>query len=242
MIYELNKCPICGSTKLNQKSKINNGEDIIIKYQCLSCDSIVSNDSYLVKEKEANSATTIYKNALKSIVEITADFNDISTSGTGILLKDNYVLTNAHILSVNDEIADNIYASFNGDLSDYNMDIISIDDDLDIALLKIENLKYNPILLENVKVQTGEKIYAVGNAIGQGLSIVEGIVSDACREVNGNNYIMHTAPVNHGNSGGPLYNNKGQVIGMIVSSRKDAKSMSYAISNKVIIDFVRDVI
>ncbi len=80
------------------------------------------------------------------------------------------------------------------------------------------------------------------NAICQGLSIVEGIVSDASRDVNGVEYIMHSAPVNHGNSGGPLYNSKGQVIGMIASSRKDAKNMSYAIPNSILIEFISDVI
>ena len=132
MIYELNKCPICGSTKLNQKSIINNGKDVIIKYQCLSCDSIVSNDSFLDQEKENNNASSIYNNSLKSVVEITADFSAVSTSGTGILLKDNYVLTNAHILSIDDEIAENIYANFNNDVNSYNLEIISIDEDLDI--------------------------------------------------------------------------------------------------------------
>ena len=242
MIYELNKCPICGSTKLNQKSIINNGKDVIIKYQCLSCDSIVSNDSFLDQEKENNNASSIYNNSLKSVVEITADFSAVSTSGTGILLKDNYVLTNAHILSIDDEIAENIYANFNNDVNSYNLEIISIDEDLDIALLKIDNIKYIPIVLENIKVQTGEKVFAIGNAIGQGISIVEGIVSDNSREVNGKTFIMHSCSVNHGNSGGPLYNSKGQVIGMISSSRKDAKNMSYAIQNKVLIDFVNDVI
>ena len=242
MIYELNRCPVCGSQKLNQKSKINNGEDIIIKYKCLSCDSIVSNENYLKHSKQNDDAIIIYKNALKSVVEITADFSDKSTSGTGILLKDNYVITNAHILSIDNELAENIYASFNNDLNDYNLELISIDDDLDIALLKIDEVKYNPIILENIKVQTGEKVYAIGNAIGQGISIVEGIISDSKREINGNTYIMHSAPVNHGNSGGPLYNSKGQVIGMIVSSRKDAKNMSYAIPNSVLLEFVKDII
>lgn len=240
MIYELDKCPICGSLKLKQKSFISAGEDKIIKYQCLSCDSIVSNN--VLEKKNEYDVPSIYNKALKSIVEITAEFNDMSTSGTGILLKDNYVLTNAHIVSIDSDFANSICANFNNDLKNYNMEIISVDEDLDIALLSIEPLKYEPITLINLSVKTGENVYAIGNAIGQGLSIVEGIISDASRNVNGKTFIMHTAPVNHGNSGGPLYNNQGQVIGMISSSRKDAKNMSYAIPNSVLLDFLKDVI
>ena len=242
MIYELNKCPICGSSKLNIKSKITNGGDTIIKYQCLSCDGIVTNNSYLSKENNDNEAVFIYGNAIKSVVEITSDFGDKSASGTGILLKDNYVLTNAHIITDASKLADSIIANYNNDFENYNLEIISVDDDLDIALLKIEHLEYIPIDLEQLTVNTGEKVYAIGNAIGQGISIVEGIVSDSCRNVNGHTFIMHSAPVNHGNSGGPLYNSKGQVIGMISSSRKDAKNMGYAIPNNVLIGFIDDVL
>lgn len=241
MIYELNRCPICGSQKLNQKSIINVGDDKVIKYLCQSCDSIVSNDA-VSKNKNDDNAPTIFSNALKSIIEITADFNDVSTSGTGILLKDNYVLTNGHIVSIDSNFANNICGNFNNNLKNYNLEIVSVDEDLDIALLSIETLKYEPISLKNIAVKTGEKVYAIGNAIGQGISIVEGIVSDSSREVNGNTFIMHSAPVNHGNSGGPLYNSNGQVIGMISSSRKDAKNMSYAIPNSVLLEFLKDII
>ena len=141
MIYELNKCPICGSSKLNKKSVVDVDGDKIIKYQCLSCDSIVSNDISF-KSRNDDNAPVIFNKALKSIIEITADYNDLSTSGTGILLKDNYVLTNAHIVSVNSNFANNICGNFRNDSNNYNLEIISIDEDLDIALLSIENLKY----------------------------------------------------------------------------------------------------
>lgn len=241
MIYELNKCPICGSPKLNQISKLNNDEDIILKYKCFSCDSIVSNEAYL-KQKRDDNATIIFKRALQSIIEITADFSDKSTSGTGILLKDNFILTNAHIVSMDFEFALSICGNFKDDINNYNLEIISIDEELDLALLKIENLNYLPVFIEDIPVKTGEKVYAIGNAIGQGLSIVEGIVSDANRIVNGISYIMHTAPVNPGNSGGPLYNGTGKIIGMIASTRKDAKSMSYAIPNSALIHFLKDIL
>lgn len=240
MIYELEKCPVCGSIKLKQKSILNNGDDTIIKYQCLSCDSIVSNNSYLNTNK--TDGTKIFNDAMHSVIELTADFGNLSTSGTGMLLEDNYVLTNAHIVSIDSEFADTISGNYCNGLNNYNLEIISIDEDLDIALLRIESLNYKPIKLEDVCVHTGEKVYAIGNAIGQGLSIVEGIISDANREVNGMTYIMHSAPVNHGNSGGPLYNSKGQVIGMISSSRKDAKNMSYAVTNSILIEFLNGII
>ena len=54
MIYELNRCPVCGSQKLNQKSIINVGDDKVIKYLCQSCDSIVSNDAVSKNKNDDN--------------------------------------------------------------------------------------------------------------------------------------------------------------------------------------------
>ena len=237
MIYELNKCPICGSSKLTPKSRATSGNDIIVKYLCQSCDSVVSYEPANNNLKE-KTAREIYNNALKSVIEITSNFNDESSAGTGILLKDNYVLTNAHVISCDGDIAEEIYGNFANDSTEYNLDVISLDEELDIALLKIEDCNYTPCNISDISVNTGDKIYAIGNAIGQGLTIVEGIVSDSSRLVNGNTLILHSAAVNHGNSGGPLYNTNGEIVGMVSSARKDAKSMSYAIPNKVLIEFI----
>ena len=239
MVYELFKCPVCGATKLKEKSRNVNNQNTYVVYKCLACSSIVSHE---FEEKKQMSVNDIFKNNLKSIVEITSDFNDVSLSGTAILLKNNYAITNSHVVFRNGKIANCIYGNFFGDTKTFSFELISNDDELDLALLSFKNVEYAALQLDNITSQTGERVFAIGNAIGQGLSVVDGIVSDSCRNVNGNNYIMHSAPVNHGNSGGPLFNSKGQLIGIISSSRKDANNMSYAIPITTLIDFVKDVL
>ena len=211
-----------------------------LKYKCASCDSIVSSEKSTSPKDDI--AVDIFKNNRDSIIELVADFKSNSTAGTGILLSNNYVITNAHILLDNDNVAESIFGLFNNDRKGIELDLIAIDEELDIAILKFSNHLYKPLLLKDITPITGEKVYAIGNAIGQGLTIVEGIISDAKRIVNKHEFILHSAPVNHGNSGGPLFNSQGEIIGMITSSRKDAKNMSYAIPNRVILSFLKDYI
>ena len=222
----IKQCPVCGSNKIKEIIQNNN-----VQCQCLSCGSMIIDSEHNNKK----SPTEIFNNSLKSVVEIVADFKNESCAGTGFFIKKDLVVTCAHILINKEEISDNIYGNFYHNDKTFILELVSIDDELDTALLKTKNIDSTPVKLEEKEVETGETVYSIGNAIGQGLTIVSGNISDAQRVINGIPYILHTAPVNHGNSGGPLFNEKGNVIGMISSSRKDAKSMNYALPMFVII-------
>jgi len=78
-------------------------------------------------------------------------------------------------------------------------------------------------------VETGEKVYAIGNSKGQGICILDGIVSDSERLIGSDNFIMFSAPIVQGNSGGPIFNANGDVIGIVTLKLKDASAMNYAI-------------
>lgn len=87
-------------------------------------------------------------------------------------------------------------------------------------------------------VRNGQKLYVIGNALGMGTCITSGIISDKRRMVNGKPRLMTDCAANHGNSGGPVFDEDGRVIGAIVAGIDSAKGMNFAIPADVIEDFL----
>lgn len=260
MIYELTKCMVCGSENLVQTDKKINGLDTYIVYKCKSCDSIISKEK--VKE-ENNTKTTNYKVAeinpvdlyeknYKTLYSITSVLeNEDRSCGTAFAIGSNgYLLTNAHVVTsvssedegqVNFEINDEITATaFNGEVED--CELIDLDLVLDLALLKINKRNNYFVKLGSYEtVKTGEKVVSIGNSKGEGMSITEGLVSDRSRNLGNQTMILISVPINHGNSGGPLFNMKGQVIGIVSSGKKNAIAMSYAIPIDEVLKFIKKI-
>ncbi len=250
MIITLDRCPVCGSNELKAIKRRMDGEDIIYIYTCSSCDSQVFGKKSSISIKESKnmiSAQEIYNKSIGSILEIYANLGDDINAGTGVVLKDNYVITNAHVLGLSNYKKKDItqlttcLASKVKSEEKIQLDVIAVDRELDLALLEATNKELNsgiPICRD--KVENAEKIYAIGNAKGQGITIVDGLVSDKERILNKNKYILFSAPVNEGNSGGALINTKGELIGIVALKRSDAIGMNYAIPIDIVNKFIDD--
>ena len=160
-----------------------------------------------------------------------------------MILPNGYVLSNAHIVFLKGngtaDLADRILGKY-ADGSMYELDLVYADIKKDIVLLQSENDKSKPITFGKSEVVTGERVYAIGNSKGQGICIMDGIVSDAKRTIHGEEYIMISVPISTGNSGGPLFNAKGEVIGMTTMGRNDA-IMNYAIPASILLSFIQIV-
>ena len=114
-------------------------------------------------------------------------------------------------------------------------------DGVDLALLFVADLcnKVQGVEMgDSSKAENGEKIYYIGNSQGEGLSITSGIISDNKRMIGKQVFIMTDAATNPGNSGGPLVNEKGQVIGVHVSARAHTDGMKYAIPINIAKEFI----
>ncbi len=114
---------------------------------------------------------------------------------------------------------------------------------VDLALLELEHVPFNAKVIqlanfENVKI--GENVYVIGNSMGYGTCITGGIVSDKKRNVNGKMLMMTDCAINGGNSGGPIFNESGVAIGVIVSSIRDAEGMNFAIPLDTTISFIKE--
>ncbi len=107
-----------------------------------------------------------------------------------------------------------------------------------MVLLHSDELSAGGVTFCAKEVETGEKIYAIGNSKGQGICILDGIVSDSERIIGSDKFIMFSAPIVHGNSGGPVFNGNGEVIGIATLGREDALAMNYAIPVSAVNAFI----
>ena len=143
----------------------------------------------------------------------------VQVGGTGFFISaDGYILTNNHMVE-KDKTTRVSVTTTSGD--EYVAKIIGTDPGTDLALLKIE-AKNQPFaeLGDSSLVKVGEWVLAIGNPLGMDNTVTAGIVSYKGRSIDGQSYqdfIQTDAAINRGNSGGPLINMKGEVIGITSS-------------------------
>ena len=170
--------------------------------------------------------------------------NNKSGMGSGVIFsKEGYIVTNLHILN-----SKKINVQLNNG-KNYPANIIGIDKNADIAVLKIsadENL--NPINIANSdNLKIGDKVLAIGNPYGIGISVSNGIVSATGRDY-GNPYlqlIQTDAAINPGNSGGALINENGNLIGInskIFSSTGAYQGIGFAIPSNLVVQIATQLI
>ncbi|RDU97094.1 DegQ family serine endoprotease [Trinickia dinghuensis] len=132
--------------------------------------------------------------------------------GSGFILSaDGYVMTNAHVV----DDADNIYVTLT-DKREFKAKLIGVDDRTDIAVVKIDASSLPTVTIgDSNKVRVGEWVVAIGSPFGLDNTVTAGIVSAKGRETGDYlPFIQTDAAVNPGNSGGPLINMQGEVIGI----------------------------
>ncbi len=144
---------------------------------------------------------------------------EVYGSGTGFAVSsEGYILTNAHVV----EDADKVTIKIDGDDEEYDAIIIGVDTETDVAVLKVDGVTLHPLDLgDSDEVRVGEFVLAIGNPLSTdelANTLTYGIISAVSREITidnyTNTYLQTDAAINFGNSGGPLINMQGQVIGI----------------------------
>ena len=137
-----------------------------------------------------------------------------SSLGSGFIIKENgTVITNNHVIANADDILVRV------DNKEYKAKVIGADPYMDIAVLKMETTdKFKPVNFgDSDKARVGDWVVAIGNPFGLGGTVTSGIISARNRDINLTRYddfIQTDASINQGNSGGPLFNLKGEVVGI----------------------------
>ncbi|PRY94703.1 serine protease Do [Hasllibacter halocynthiae] len=168
--------------------------------------------------------------------------------GSGFVISpDGYIVTNNHVIQGADEIMIEFYPGGGDDVLE--AEIVGTDPNTDLAVLKVEPegdldfVDWGPS--EDSRV--GDWVLAMGNPLGQGFSVSAGIVSAQGRALRGvyDDYIQTDAAINRGNSGGPLFNMDGEVVGVntaILSPTGGSIGIGFAMSSAVAEDVVDQLI
>ena len=197
------------------------------------------------------SVSDVYGQASKSVVEISARGGSQSRAqGSGFVFDDNgHVVTNQHVVAA----ASSISVSFwNG--VELDAEIIGTDPSTDLAVIRVDAPAglLSPLrLADSSAVDVGDPVLAMGSPFGLEGTITSGIVSALHREMTApNNFtitdtIQTDAAINHGNSGGPLLDNRGRVIGVnaqIESESGGSDGVGFAIPSNTVRSIARQLI
>jgi serine protease Do len=171
-----------------------------------------------------------------------------SALGSGFVIsEDGFIVTNNHVIEGADEI---LIEFFPGGAPGVPAELIGTDPNTDIAVLKVDldNLPFVSFGDSNAEgARVGDWVMAMGNPLGQGFSVSAGIVSARNRALSGtyDDYIQTDAAINRGNSGGPLFNMDGEVIGVntaILSPNGGSIGIGFAMSAAVVTNVVDQLI
>lgn len=194
----------------------------------------------------------------------------LTSAATGFFINEaGYLVTNAHVVSLEDYedlsnfeyVEREVYVNYAESSTTFEAEIVDYDQTLDLALLKVDEESISSIdyltfydvtdptdasyqTSDAIKLLYGQTALVVGNANGYGISVTKGIVSAPLRYfADGNTTIQAVqvdAAVNAGNSGGPLTNLYGAVIGVVTFKviTETSESLGYAVPSNVVIDYL----
>lgn len=210
---------------------------------------------------ETASANEIYELGCKQTVGVSLEsthaniFGQQSASavaGTGfIITSDGYIMTNYHVIESAQKSEHKIQVLFK-DKSSFEAKIVGFDEDNDVAVLKIDASDLSPVSIGNSDdIAVGDSVFAIGNPLGElDFSMTSGRVSALDRSItierNGTaiNMFQFDAAINSGNSGGPVYNESGEVIGIATAKvgSSGVEGLGFAIPINYAADIANELI
>lgn len=186
--------------------------------------SIIKNEGRAKNAKEL-SAKEIYEKCASATVEIQVTTQSGDYLGSGFFIRSGLIVTNYHVI----EGATKITVITHNNKSYEVKDIVACDENYDIAILDIDAV--TEFLVDNGEDFTvGDTVYALGSPRGLTGSLTDGIISSISRISDGVDYIQITAPISAGNSGGPLINAYGEVIGINTFILMDSQNLNFALN------------
>ena len=215
----------------------------------------------IVSTSDGMTAQDIYDMARTQVVGINTEMQGFfglpdssgtvtPVSGSGFIVSsDGYILTNYHVIEFahEDDLPINVVLN---DGTTYSAKVIGFDKSNDVAVIKIDATGLNPANIGNSNnIRVGQTIYAVGNPFGDLVyTMTDGIISALDRVVSVEGKSISTfqfsAAVNHGNSGGPIYNTDGEVVGIVTAKvvRGNVEGIGFAIPINDAIEITTELI
>ena len=224
----------------------------ILKQICLVCFSIftigacVSHSNNISSKRERYNLPSVIEKVRESIVLISASINEDPTINqnqnslcSGAVVELQYIITNFHCIYKQKFIR--IYFWDEKDWSEYKVKVVGRDPLADLALLEVIDPPKTvpPLRFAEELPKIGEDVFAMGHPMGMAWTVTRGIVSNTERHAR-HAYIkalQTDAAINQGNSGGPLFNMKGEIVGintLIISKVKENAGIGIAVRSDIV--------
>ena len=157
--------------------------------------------------------------------------------GSGFAVGENCIVTNAHVIGNPHSITVETYGG-----TKHKASVLGMNEQLDIAVLIVKDAQFPYLDIADLStMKTGDDIYAIGAPHGMAYTLTKGGISAKERTVGNQTYIQIDAAINEGNSGGPLLNDAGQVLGMNTLKMSDSEGIGLAIPVSRICDYLKSL-
>mgnify|MGYP002343981096 CR=1 FL=1 len=194
---------------------------------------------FLIFSISSGLASTQVVNAVfpSTLLIVVEDKNgQVQSLGSGFLVAPNIIATNYHVI-------ENSYSGYvklvNKDEL-YEIDgVVGYNAQYDLALVKISDNIGNPLAFKSSSVDIGQKIFAIGNPLGLEGTISDGIIS-GLRDFEGVSLLQISAPISPGNSGGPVVDENGELVGVATSTFEQGQNLNFAVPVKYLKELIKN--
>jgi S1-C subfamily serine protease len=211
--------------------------DVYVKFTKGQMNTIIDSDEYTYKKKYPSTRTEESANSSQT------------WSGTGFALKSGYIVTNYNVV---DNATSIFIQGTNGTLKkNVQASVIAVDKINDLALLKVADSAFIgfrsiPYSIQTSVSEVGEDIFVLGypliSTMGDEIKLTTGIISSKSGFLGDMALYQISAPIQPGNSGGPVFNNKGNLIGIVTAKHKGTENVGYAIKTSYLNNLVESSI
>ena len=195
----------------------------IVTFTCSACQNSYTEERPM-ETYDSTSLYELYKDRVCQITIYDKKGQELALGSGFIYSEDGRIITNYHVIEG--------AASAKVALSDkeYTVEkVLAYDKNIDVVVLQIDATGLTPAVLCKRDHAVGATVYALGSSQGLTSTFSDGMITYAKREQDGVDYVQHDAPISSGNSGGPLINSYGEVIGINTWTVRDSQNLNFAI-------------